>query len=200
MSLATPPVFLDRDGTLIVEKDYLGDPAQVSLENGVVEGLAMLKAHGHSLVVLSNQSGIGRGLLTEDDARRVNDRVADLLRGYGIQILAWYICPHVPEARCQCRKPSVGMALAASRDWSLPLSGSYVIGDKRADLELADAIGGRGILLRTGHGTESEEWANDQARPVFDNLLGAAEFVVGREAGGRRGCAAGGSGLRWSES
>jgi histidinol-phosphate phosphatase family protein len=184
-------VFLDRDGTLIVEKEYLSDPAQVSLENGVVQGLAMLQAHGHALIVLSNQSGIGRGLYPEDDAHRVNARAAGLLRGFGIEILAWYICPHAPEALCSCRKPSAGMALAASRDWNLRLADSYVIGDQRTDLELADAIGGRGILLTTGHGADSAAWAAAQERPVFGSLLGAAEFIVGGMAGGPRGGAAG---------
>jgi histidinol-phosphate phosphatase family protein len=198
MRAAAPPVFLDRDGTLIVEKEYLSDPAEVSLESGVVEGLAKLQAHGHSLIVLSNQSGIGRGLYREDDAHRVNARVAGLLRGHGIEILAWYLCPHAPEARCGCRKPAAGMALAASRDWNLPLAHCYVIGDKRADLELADAIGGCGILLTTGHGADAAGWAAGQARPVFDSLLGAAEFIVGGTARGPGGAAQLGPGLRAS--
>jgi histidinol-phosphate phosphatase family protein len=181
---AAAPVFLDRDGTLIVEKEYLSDPAAVSLENGVVAGLAKLQAHGHALIVLSNQSGIGRGFYHEDDAHRVNARVAGLLRGHGIEILAWYICPHAPQARCGCRKPAAGMALAASRDWNLQLADCYVIGDKRADLELADAIGGRGILLTTGHGADAALWAAERALPVFDSLLGAADFIVGGTAGG----------------
>lgn len=181
MSVPARPVFLDRDGTLIADRHYLSDPAGVSLEAGVVQGLTKLQAHGHPLIVLSNQSGIGRGLFHEDDAQRVNDRVSGLLRGHGVDILAWYLCPHAPEALCGCRKPSTGMALAASRDWNLQLAGCYVIGDRRADLELADAIGGLGILLTTGHGAESSQWANERARPVFDSLLDAAEFIIGRE-------------------
>jgi histidinol-phosphate phosphatase family protein len=200
MSCAAPPVFLDRDGTLIVEKDYLSDPDGVSLETGVVAGLRTLQAHGHALIVLSNQSGIGRGLFEAGDAHRVNARVAELLRAHGIEILAWYLCPHAPEALCECRKPSAGMARAASRDWNLPLAGCYVIGDKRADLELADAIGGRGILLTTGHGSESAAWANDHARPVFDSLLGAAEFITRHEPRVPRGRAAGEPGMRRSEA
>src|SRR5271165_6920637 len=89
-----PPVFLDRDGTLVEEIHYLGDPDQVRLEEGVVEGLALLAARRHPLVVLSNQSGIGRGMFTADDAERVNARLAAMLRGRGIEMTAWYLCPH----------------------------------------------------------------------------------------------------------
>jgi histidinol-phosphate phosphatase family protein len=176
--VAVPPVFLDRDGTLIVEKDYLSDPAEVLLEKGVVEGLTTLRRSGHALIVLSNQSGIGRGRFSESDAHRVNARIADILRGYGIDVLAWYICPHAPEAMCTCRKPSTGMALAAAGDWNLELAGSYVIGDKQADLELADAIGATGILLTTGHGADSAGWAKARARPVFDSLCSAADYIA----------------------
>jgi histidinol-phosphate phosphatase family protein len=178
MPAVAPPVFLDRDGTLIVEKNYLSDPDAVRMEEGVVEGLALLRRHGHPLIVLSNQSGIGRGMFNERDAQRVNARVAEILRAQGVEILAWYLCPHAPEAMCACRKPSAGMALAASRDWNLELPGSYVIGDKRSDLELADAIGGRGILVTTGHGRDAVDWARAHARPLFDSLQGAADYIV----------------------
>ncbi len=180
MSEAAAPVFLDRDGTLIVERDYLSDPEGVRLEDGVADGLALLRRHGHALIVLSNQSGIGRGLFSEEAARRVNARTADLLRGYGIDILAWYICPHAPELQCACRKPAPGMALAASRDWNLQLTGSYVIGDKRADLELADGIGATGILVTTGHGADARAWAEHEARPVFESFRAAADFIARR--------------------
>ncbi len=174
-------MFLDRDGTLIVDKHYLSDPGQVSLERDVVPGLSMLQGSGHPLIVLSNQSGIGRGLFSEADAQRVNARIAEVLRENGIDVLAWYMCPHAPEVPCECRKPSAGMALAASREWNLGLAGCYVIGDKRADLELADAIGGTGILVTTGHGSDSVDWAKANARPVVDTLLAAAQFIAARD-------------------
>ena len=178
MSGSSPAVFLDRDGTLIEEMGYLSDPNKVRLEEGVVEGLAALAARGHPLVVLSNQSGIGRGMFTEGDAHRVNERLAAMLREREVEILAWYLCPHVPNDSCACRKPMPGMALAAARDCHLELPGSYVIGDTRADVELADAIGGTGILLTTGHGAEFTEWARVQARPVFGDMRRVAEYIV----------------------
>jgi D-glycero-D-manno-heptose 1,7-bisphosphate phosphatase len=173
-----PPVFLDRDGTLIVEKDYLSDPGQVALEKTVIEGLSMLQQHQYPLIVVSNQSGISRGLLTEADAHKVNARGDLLLREQGIRILAWYICPHAPDSHCSCRKPLPGMALEAARDWKLELAGCFVVGDKRTDVELADAIGGRGILLTTGHGHEAKSWASAAGRPVFDEFRDAAQFII----------------------
>jgi D-glycero-D-manno-heptose 1,7-bisphosphate phosphatase len=172
-----PPVFLDRDGTLIEERDYLSDPELVCLEEGVVEGLALLMERRHPLIVLSNQSGIGRGMFLERDAQRVNARLSEMLQVHGIAIMGWYLCPHAPEARCECRKPLPGLAIAASRDWQLSLPGSYVIGDKQTDLELADAIGAMGILVTTGHGRECADRARREARPVFDDLRDAAAYI-----------------------
>jgi D,D-heptose 1,7-bisphosphate phosphatase len=173
---------LDRDGTIIVEKGYLCDPDQVCLEAGVIEGLAKLQGMGHPLLVVSNQSGIGRGKFTEGDAIRVNERVDMLLRQGGITILAWYFCPHAPDVVCACRKPLPGMALAASKDWGIRLAGSYVIGDKRIDLELADAIGGTGILVTSGHGQADLAWARANVRPAFRELREAAQYISTREA------------------
>jgi histidinol-phosphate phosphatase family protein len=181
--MTRPPVFLDRDGTLIVEMGYLKDPERVSLEEGAVDALSMLQARGHPLIVVSNQSGIGRGLLTEGDAHRVNQRVADLLADAGIKILAWYMCPHSPETACHCRKPLPGMAVTAARDWSIDLSGCYVVGDKRSDVELADAIGGTGILVTTGHGMDAVEWARVSERPIFGGLRAAAAYIRELEDG-----------------
>jgi len=175
---AAVPVFLDRDGTLIVEKRYLSDPGEVELEEGVIDGLARLEQHGHPLIVVSNQSGIGRGMFTAQDAQRVNERVATLLSRCGIEILAWYMCPHAPDFACDCRKPLPGMPLAASRDLRLELPGSYVIGDKPCDVELADAIGGTGILVTTGHGRDSVDWATREGRPVAAGLRVAAEYII----------------------
>jgi histidinol-phosphate phosphatase family protein len=173
-----PPVFLDRDGTLIVERHYLRDVELVALEEGVADGLIRLQQHGHALIVVSNQSGIGRGLFTVDDAQRVNARIAALLRPFGIEILAWYTCPHAPETACECRKPLPGMPFKASRDWQLELAGSYVVGDKQCDLELADAIGGTGILVTTGHGREALAWAERTSRTVCTGLADAADHIL----------------------
>jgi D-glycero-D-manno-heptose 1,7-bisphosphate phosphatase len=180
------PVFLDRDGTIIVEREYLSDPDQVSLEVDVAEGLALLQRERHPLIVVSNQSGIARGKLTVADAERVNAKTDELLCGLGIKIRAWFICPHAPDAGCACRKPLPGMALEAAQTLGIDIAGGYVIGDKCSDVELADAIGGVGILLTTGHGRRFQGWAEQHSRPVFGSLLDAARYISVRDSRGVR--------------
>lgn len=180
--LAPATVFLDRDGTIIVDKHYLSDPDQVELEQGALEGLRLLGERGHPLVVVSNQSGIGRGKFDLADAHRVNARVDELLRARGVIVRGWYLCPHAPDQPCTCRKPLPGMAHRAAEELGLPLHGSWVVGDKRIDLELADAIGGTGILVTSGHGRKDLAWARAHHRPVFDDLRGVARHILERDA------------------
>ncbi len=178
MSGSSPTIFLDRDGTIIVEKHYLSDPAQVELEAGAGQGLKLLCDLGLSLVVVSNQSGIGRGKFGLEAAHAVNARVAELLAEHGVTIAGWYMCPHAPGTDCNCRKPQPGMALQAHQELNVPLQGAYVIGDKRIDVELGQAIGGTGLLVTTGHGREDEAWARSQQVPVFEGLLPASQYIV----------------------
>jgi histidinol-phosphate phosphatase family protein len=176
--MTRPPVFLDRDGTIIVERHYLSDPALVELEAGAAQGLKLLQDLGHPLVVVSNQSGIGRGKFTLDDAHAVNARVAELLAEHGVTIAGWYMCPHAPGTDCTCRKPLTGMAEQARADLSLSWEGCHVIGDKRIDVELGQALGGTGLLVTTGHGQEDSPWAREQGLPVFENLLAACHHIA----------------------
>lgn len=171
-------VLLDRDGTVIVEKHYLSDPAEVMLEARAVEGLKQLQAMGLPLVVVSNQSGVGRGLFGMDAVHAVNARVGELLAEEGIRIEAWYCCPHAPTQMCNCRKPLPGMALQAASDLGLDLTRSVVIGDKRSDVELAHAVGGVGILVLTGHADADRNWAERQSIPMARDLAEAAEIVA----------------------
>jgi len=176
--MTRPTVFLDRDGTIIVERHYLSDPALVELEVGAAQGLKLLQDLGHPLVVVSNQSGIGRGKFTLDDAHTVNARVAELLAEQGVTIAGWYMCPHAPGTDCRCRKPLIGMPEQARAELGLSWDGCYVIGDKRIDVELGQAIGGTGLLVTTGHGLEDQAWALGQQIPVFDGLLSACQYIV----------------------
>ena len=114
-------VFLDRDGTLIVEKEYLSDPDEVELERGVIEGLMLLQSVGRPLVVVTNQSGIGRGYFGLDAAVAVNERIDAILREHGIVLSAWYLCPHAPEEGCRCRKPGRALADRAAADLGIRL-------------------------------------------------------------------------------
>ena len=176
--MKSPVVFLDRDGTIIVEKHYLCDPDLVELEQGAAEGLRRLQQRGLPLVVVSNQSGVGRGKFGPQAVDAVNARVAELLAAHGITIAGWYMCPHAPDTTCGCRKPLAGMVRQAQSDLALDLTGCFVVGDKRSDVELADAVGGTGILVTTGHGGTDVSWARAQGRVVAASLSQAADAIL----------------------
>ncbi len=178
LQVSRPAVFLDRDGTIIVEKNYLSDPAQVELLDGVAEGLRLLQQQGFPLVVVSNQSGVGRGYFTMDRLKAVNARVDELLKEQAIEISGWYVCPHTPDMACNCRKPRPGMIEAACRDLDLDPRQSFVIGDKRADLDLATAVGARGILVTTGYGAGEVDYAHSVGAAVCASILDASDLII----------------------
>jgi D-glycero-D-manno-heptose 1,7-bisphosphate phosphatase len=149
-----PAVFLDRDGTLIEEVAYPRDPDSVRLLEGVVEALAAFRRAGFALVVVSNQSGIGRGLVTREEANAVHERFVDELRVRGIELDDVRYCPHAPEDACACRKPSAELLIASARYLGIDLAASFMIGDKAADVAAGRAAGCRTLLLgrADGHG------------------------------------------------
>jgi D-glycero-D-manno-heptose 1,7-bisphosphate phosphatase len=171
-------VFLDRDGTLIQDRDYLADPEGVILLPGVVEALHLLSDEGFALVVVTNQSGIARGLYSLDDYHAVAQRLGEELAREGLALDATYFCPHHPDftGPCECRKPAPGMYLKAERELGLDLRDSFFVGDRKKDVEPAAAFGGTGILVRTGYGLE-EEATVENGTEVVDSLLDAARFI-----------------------
>jgi D-glycero-D-manno-heptose 1,7-bisphosphate phosphatase len=173
-------VFLDRDGTLIEEAHYLSDPAAVRLLPGAAEALARLREAGYALVLVTNQSGIARGLYTEEEYHRVAARLGGLLREAGVPLDAAYYCPHHPEhgAPCACRKPSTGMYEAAAAELGLDPAASWYVGDKESDILPAATLGGQGVLVRTGHGRDEERRA-PRGVVVVDDLGEAADLIVG---------------------
>jgi len=130
-----PAAFLDRDGTLIRDTDYPRDPALVELLPGAADALRELRRRGYALVVVSNQSGIGRGLITPAEASAVHARFVELLSDNGITLDGVYYCPHTPDDGCDCRKPAPGLLQRAAVDLALVLSDSVIIGDKLSDVE-----------------------------------------------------------------
>jgi len=151
-------VFFDRDGTLLVERDYLADPAGVELVPGALAALRALRGVGWPYVIVTNQSGIARGLYTESDYRAVAARLHQILCGAGVPPLDTRYCPHHPEATgpCRCRKPATELYRRAAARAGLRLAGSYYVGDKVSDVLPALTLGGQGLLVRTGHGLEHE--------------------------------------------
>jgi histidinol-phosphate phosphatase family protein len=180
--VSSPAIFLDRDGTIIVEKNYPSHPYQVALLDGAAAGLRAMALHGYPLVVVSNQSGIGRGYFSADQADTVERRVSDLLAREGVAITGWYRCPHAPEEACDCRKPSPGMVLAAARDLDLDPARSFVIGDKQSDIELAAAVGAVGILVTTGHGERDADQARERGVAICKDLVEAGAEIARRVA------------------
>ncbi|GIV76550.1 MAG: D,D-heptose 1,7-bisphosphate phosphatase [Litorilinea sp.] len=141
-------VFLDRDGTLIHDVGYPRDPAEVELLPGVVQALHLLHKRGMALVVISNQSGIGRGLLTDDDLTRVHNRLVQVLAQHGVKLDGAYYCPHAPWERCACRKPHPGLLHRAAEELDLDLADSFMVGDKWSDVAAGHQAGCRTVLLR----------------------------------------------------
>jgi len=145
--LARPAVFLDRDGTLIEDTGYPRDPATVRLLRGAAEALRVLEAHSLLLVVISNQSGIGRGIIAPAQAGAVADRFVECLAEHGARVHASYYCPHTPDEQCPCRKPAPGMLLRAAAEWGIALERSFMVGDKPSDVEAGQRVGCRSIHL-----------------------------------------------------
>lgn len=153
-----PAVFLDRDGTLIVDRSYLGDPAGVELIPGAGPSVARLNAAGIPAILVTNQSGIGRGYFTLADYERVAARLDELLAAEGARLDAVYLCPHAPstETPCACRKPGLLLFERAIVEHGIDGGASFFIGDRWRDVAPARAFGGRGILIPTARTPDSE--------------------------------------------
>lgn len=170
-------VILDRDGTLIVEKNYLSDPGQVEILPGVIQGLRTLVQHGAVLAIASNQSGIGRGYYSAEQAVAVNEKVRSLLAEKSVELGPVYFCPHTPEEPCQCRKPGIEMLQNALEETGIEPENAFMIGDKICDIEAGKAAGMRSILVRTGYGNtiNVNEISVDF---VAEDLVSAANWVI----------------------
>ncbi len=177
-------LLLDRDGTLIVDKDYLSDPDQVEFFEGVPEALRVLRNQGWGIIVVTNQSGITRGLFTIAEVKAVHARIEAMLIPYGASIDAFYICPHLPDEGCTCRKPNPGMALQAAEDFGFDPGDAVVVGDKESDLELGRNIGAKTVLVRTGKSAGREGGLSIMADVVINSLadLPSATIALGLPA------------------
>lgn len=170
-------VLLDRDGTLNVERHYLSDPEQLELFPGVTLALKRLREMGFGLVVLTNQSGIGRGYFSLERLGEIHQRLRDLLAAGGASVDGIYVCPHAPDETCSCRKPLTGMVEQAVAEFGFDPRQSFMIGDKAADVDLGRAVGAKSILVRTGWGAASEKAADCQPDVIVDDLAAAVGWI-----------------------
>jgi D-glycero-D-manno-heptose 1,7-bisphosphate phosphatase len=152
----TRAVFIDRDGTINVDKDYLTDPDDIEFIEGSPEAIRLANDLGLKVVVISNQSGVARGLMSESQVESVNAQLIRMLRDKGATVDAMYYCPHHPDygerVKCNCRKPDIGMLLKAKEKFDLDLGKSFVIGDKWSDIKCGENAGARTSLVKTGYG------------------------------------------------
>ena len=180
-------VFLDRDGTIIEEVSYLDRPERVALFPWTIDAIRSLNQAGLRVVVVTNQSGVARGFFTEATVDQVHRRVSDLLAVGGASVDAYYYCPHHPGGSvaeytrvCDCRKPAPGLIDRAVRDLGVDPRQSVVVGDRWLDIAMAQQVGARGVLVRTGYGAHEEPRrpANLAADAVVNNLVEAVSWVL----------------------
>lgn len=167
---------LDRDGTVIVQKHHLHSIEELEVLPGAATGIRRLQEIGVGAILVTNQSVVGRGMLTMEELKRIHDELLRRLRLEGAHIEAIYICPHRPDENCSCRKPSIEMAQRAAADLNFDLRGAFVIGDQPGDIQMGRACGATTVLVRTGYG---EQWERDglQADLIADDLAAAAEQI-----------------------
>lgn len=170
-------VFLDRDGTLIVEKNYLHNPEDVEILPHVVAGLDILQKAGFALIVVTNQSGIGRGYYSVEDMQAVNARLTQCLSAEGIKLSGVYYCPHSPDTVCLCRKPLPGMLAQAAAELGLDMGRIATVGDKDCDVLMGRYLGGKGVGVRTGYGARGGIDTRN-ADYIADTFLDAATYIL----------------------
>ncbi|MBR7104198.1 MAG: HAD family hydrolase [Lentisphaeria bacterium] len=173
--------FLDRDGVVIRQISYLHDPALVELEKNVPEAIRKIHEKGMLAVVLTNQSGVARGMFTEKDVDLCHERLQELLAAYGEKIDGFYTCCHHPDYTgvCSCRKPAPGLFHAAAEELGIDIALSFMAGDKFSDLESGRNAGvSQSVLLRTGYGEKYIQRAQEAGFAVASDLLEAVEKLT----------------------
>ncbi len=177
-------VFLDRDGTINEDVNFLSSPEQVVLIDGSVEAIKEMNKLGLKIIVFTNQSGIARGYFTEDDLHKIHSRLDELLSQSGAWIDAYYYCPHHPtegngeyKVECECRKPKDGMLQRASREQNIDLKKSFVVGDRCVDIKAGKTAGATTILVLTGYGRQEYEKCKNEPDFVAKDLKEAVEII-----------------------
>ena len=170
-----------------MERHYLSDPQEVELIPNVAAGLRQLAKTGLGLVVITNQSGVGRGLFDMARLRLIHQRMGDLLNAEGVHLNGIYVCPHTPEDHCRCRKPRTRLLAVAARELDFDARVSFVIGDKLCDIEMGRRAGATTFLVRTGHGAHAGPETLRAADYVVNDLAQAPHLIERLPAYRRKG-------------
>ena len=185
-------VFLDRDGTINEEVGYLDSIDKLKLFANAAESIRIINESGMKAVVITNQSGVAKGYFTEEFVRTVHERIQEILRGKGAFIDAFYYCPHHHSEgighylqACACRKPEAGMLIQASKELAIDLRHSYTVGDMLKDIQVARAVGAKGILVKTGYGIDTIEKdltpdSSEICQPSYiaEDILDAVKWII----------------------
>ncbi len=169
-------VFIDRDGTLIEEVNFLHRVEELRFFNYTDEAVKLLKDNGFLVIVATNQSGIGRGIYTENQMHEVHNAIQNQLTE---KVDAFYFCPHLPDEDCRCRKPNLGMIEQACKDFSIDLTESWMIGDKVLDVELGHQAKIKTALVKTGYGEKDAKKLVNQPDIIVETLIDAVRFIIG---------------------
>lgn len=184
--MSRPAVFVDRDGTLIEEAGYLNELSRLHFYPFSVDAIRQLNLAGLSVVVITNQAGIARGIVSEDFVAEAHGHIGERMTVGGAHIDAFYYCPHHPDGTvaalrttCDCRKPLPGLLRRAAADLDLDLADSFTVGDRHQDLAAGRAAGTRTVLVRTGYGAVEERRTDvDAPDAIADNLAGAVAWIL----------------------
>ncbi len=178
-----PLVMMDRDGVINEDSaEFIKSVEEWRPIPGSLEAIAALHRAGWRVAVVTNQSGVGRGLYDEPTLAQIHEHMRERVRAAGGELAGIYYCPHLPEDGCECRKPRPGMFRALERELGLAVAGAPYVGDRLSDVEAAEAVGARPMLVRTGTGAATEALLGARRVPVFDDLAAAARSLL-RETG-----------------
>ena len=179
-------VFLDRDGTINVDKGYFYQPEDFEFEQGSIEAIRLLNKAGYRVFVISNQAGIALGHFNEEQVDELHNWLRVELSQYGASVDAFYYCPHHPKlgigdykTSCDCRKPSPGLLLKAAVEWEIDLEKSYMVGDHNSDVEAGRAAGVTPIFVRTGHGDHEEQYVSLDILRAANLYEAVTKFIIG---------------------
>lgn len=187
--MARRAIFLDRDGTLNVEVNYLHRIEDLALVPGAAGAVRSLSQAGFLVIVVTNQAGIARGYYDETALHALHEEIQLRLSAEGARIDAFYFCPHHPDfgGACACRKPAPGMLRQAAQDYGIDLAGSWIIGDTSGDIGAGSAVGCRAILVRSGYGAQAEAAIGSATMPqpevIVDDLSAAVAYILEHDRG-----------------